>query len=856
MDQEPMEDVEDPCPDVDALLDFVEKRLNDTDRVLVRQHLERCPDCMAEVATALTRPGAEAETASLSDDTFASRPPGSLAAPQLGRFQILSQVGSGGMGEVFSAYDPQLNRRVAIKVLKRSHHAIDQARFTREAQALARISHPNVVPIHEAGTHGDSLFIAMEFVEGVTLKEWSNNLDRERDNLGRMLEVLQQAGEGLAAAHESGLVHRDFKPSNVLVGKDGRVRVVDFGVARSSGVGEAASLVDASIGPMSEATLTQTGYAIGTPAYMAPEQLLGTVSAASDQFAFCTVAWEVLFGTRPFIGHSSRELLVNIQSQVVLRPATVRIPQRIEAALRRGLAVDPDQRFPTMQVLLSELRRGHQHRGWRSLTVAGGGMAAFLLALGGAAYASSLANKPCTDSASRLSGVWDPAARERVGSAIREAQAAEASDIARRVEKKLDNYTRAWMDSHREACEASRVRGELPLEVMELRMACLDTRLSNLSTLVEKLANGKGGGPPAENLLEDLAPVESCQDTEYIRLDPSVQPSIDTARQLLTNADSLRAKGYLEASREMASMALAKASGQDVPCLEIEANLALAKATIGLGQYEESRRSVDDAHRLRAHCAQARAVFEHAGVAMSSVGGLREASVTRERRDRTGTELPGASPPPAAEAVIRSRVAKPGSSPRGKTTSQWQTEWSKWAMETPQRLFVFSDGADNYCAVNQSGDVRFLAGALNVDGNRSQAARTCVIPEGTALFFPVINEFHGAFDPKETEQKLRDSLGCAKHAAGVLEIDGVRLEDIRAHYSESHPFAVNLPKDNAFGVDESTVPGMRLEISVSAGHYFFVEPLPPGIHTLRWTAVNACTNLQVIDHTIVVERAE
>ena len=216
----------------------------------------------------------------------------------LGRYIVLDRVGEGGMGIVYTAYDPELNRRVAIKLVRavasKSTSAKDrQARLLREAQAMARLSHPNVIAVHDVGTYGEQVFIAMELVDGTTLKEW---LKQARRSWREIVEVFLAAGKGLAAAHAAGLVHRDFKPSNVLVGKDGRVRVMDFGVARP--VSTADDKVPGE-SPFAEVdvALTRVGSVVGTPRYMAPEQRGGQpVDPRSDQFSFCASLYEALYG--------------------------------------------------------------------------------------------------------------------------------------------------------------------------------------------------------------------------------------------------------------------------------------------------------------------------------------------------------------------------------------------------------------------------------------------------------------------------------------------------------------------------------------------------------------------------------
>jgi serine/threonine protein kinase len=269
----------------------------------------------------------------------------------IGRFVMLELLGSGGMGEVFLCYDPELDRRVAVKLLRpiRGGRAGEApARLLREARAIARLSHPNVVTVHDVALWEGRVFLAMEYVAGPTLTAWA------RDHVGETAEIVavyRRAGEGLAAAHRAGLVHRDFKPDNVLVAEGGRPRVLDFGIARADESADDVPVLSSSsalavIDPAID--LTSTGMLLGTPAYMAPEQLSGLpVDARTDQFSFCVALWEALHGQRPFAGDDLLTLTANVlQARLRPPPRETRVPERIERALRRGLSRDPRRPLP------------------------------------------------------------------------------------------------------------------------------------------------------------------------------------------------------------------------------------------------------------------------------------------------------------------------------------------------------------------------------------------------------------------------------------------------------------------------------------------------------------------------------
>jgi tRNA A-37 threonylcarbamoyl transferase component Bud32 len=277
--------------------------------------------------------------------------PSEIGPSEIGRFSILAKLGEGGMGIVYLARDAQLDRQLAVKLIHpRVHTELATTRLLREAQSLARLSHSNVVHVYEVGQHAGALFIAMEYVDGVTLGQWIRAAQRP---WWSSLPYLLQAGRGLQAAHDAGLVHRDFKPANVMVGTDGRVRVLDFGLARPATESDASN---SSVPNASDGHVTATGALVGTPAYMAPEQFTGGVSdALSDQFSFCATVFECLFGETPIIGTNLDEISTNHKRKSLRAiPRNTALPDRIRAALERGLAFSPQDRWPSMAALLAE----------------------------------------------------------------------------------------------------------------------------------------------------------------------------------------------------------------------------------------------------------------------------------------------------------------------------------------------------------------------------------------------------------------------------------------------------------------------------------------------------------------------
>lgn len=328
------------CPDENTIVRFARGQLAGDARAAIVEHVDRCQDCtllVAELARMSHAPRAPGAPTTPYRDVARPLAPGE----HVGRYVVEGPLGAGAMGAVYAARDPSLGRRVALKVvLARATQldppAVAQARLLREAQAMARLQHPNAVAVYETAMHEDAVFFAMEYVEGGTLRDW---LVTKRPMRAR-LDALLAAGEGLAAAHDAGVLHRDFKPDNVLVGADGRVRVTDFGLA--------------ALGP--PRALTLGGAIVGTPAYMAPEQLVGLpVDARADQFAFAVTACEALYGARPFAGTTVDDVRLSMESGPAIGRAPD-VPPAIARVLARALARDPGQRWPSVRALLHELR--------------------------------------------------------------------------------------------------------------------------------------------------------------------------------------------------------------------------------------------------------------------------------------------------------------------------------------------------------------------------------------------------------------------------------------------------------------------------------------------------------------------
>lgn len=446
------------------------------------------------------------------------------AGSKVGRYVVLEKLGFGGMSIVYKAYDPQLDRAIALKLMRVGAAAAASERLLREAQALAKLSHPNIVAVHDVGVVGDEVFVAMEFVAGVTLTEWCRGKGRTLDEV---LEAFRGAGRGLAAAHAAGLVHRDFKPDNVIVGGDARPRVLDFGLARAAGATEAGL----PSGPRAF-HVTSSGALAGTPAYMAPEQHLGgDVDGRSDQFAFCVALWEAVYRHPPFVARTVEEMADAVtHGRVAEPPADARAPGWLRPVLLRGLSVAPADRHPTMDALLEALARDPRARRRRAIAIAVGGLAAVALVVGlGLALVRADRSRACDGAEGRLAGVWDGPVKARVQRAFDASGRPHATETFARVVRVLDGQAAEWAAMQRESCEAARA-GHQGKTATALRAHCLDERRTEMRQLTTKLA--RGGARTVDGAVHaafELTSVAACGDVAALALASPHEQSAATA---------------------------------------------------------------------------------------------------------------------------------------------------------------------------------------------------------------------------------------------------------------------------------------------------------------------------------------
>ncbi|HEX3480956.1 MAG TPA: serine/threonine-protein kinase [Kofleriaceae bacterium] len=485
------------CPDANLIAAFVGGTLDPARAEQLAGHLDGCEACDELVAwstrAAESSPVRGEIGAVLGDRDLRPRD------PEFGRYILLELIGAGGMGVVYAAFDPRLDRKVALKLVW-DEDAAARASIEREARLAARLQHPNAIAIYDVGAVGERVYLAMEYVDGATLAAWVRGARTRREVLG----VFVQAARGLAAAHRAGLVHRDFKPSNALVGNDGRVRVLDFGLARA--VHDAPDRPDRPAGPRTP-DASGGGSRAGSPAYMAPEQLRGEPAGpAADQFAFCVALHEALYGTRPFAGDSLDELAASVQAgRVVEPPRGTRVPPWLRRVILRGLRTDAGARFASMEALAAALGRDptRARRAWIAV-----GVLACAAGVGVAGHARAVHQRgaACDAHEQRMRVLAGPEQARRVRAAFAATGASFAAAAADKSLATLERYAGELGQRSREVCLADDT-------TRERRMACLDERAAELAGLVDAFAGAdRVVVARAVSAAAQLRPVATCDE--------------------------------------------------------------------------------------------------------------------------------------------------------------------------------------------------------------------------------------------------------------------------------------------------------------------------------------------------------
>ncbi len=551
-----------------------------------------------------------------------------LPRERLGRFILLDVLGKGGMGTVLRAHDQRLDRQVALKVLHPAVAERHAARLVREAQALAKLSHPNVVQVYEVGEAETRTFIAMELVRGKTLHRW------QRESPGppwrALVEAYLQAGAGLAAAHAAGLVHRDFKPANCIIDDEGRARVLDFGLVREADEpSPPASAGDCSPGeaPEGDSALTGTGAMLGTLAYMPPEQMQGlSADARSDQFSFCVSLYEAVYGERPFFDEQLRaHKLTGAVAEVRPAPKGSRVPTTLRRVLLRGLSSDREARWPSMDALLAALRQQVAPRRRRRL-----GLGLGLAIAGGSLVALRYTGEEprCEGARAQLEGVWDDARKQEVEAALLGTELSYAEATWVRVEQRLDDYGRDWVSKREEVCEATRIHGEQTEEVMDLRVACLSRQRIALRKSIDVLVHAdQTAVKRAVTLVASLPDLSRCDDVNALRsgltlpsqreviVPPEVLPPEDSPvaneRERLAEARALRKVGLYEQAAAVIQEVVDRAEVLGHAPLMAEARLERANVRRARAEYADAEEDLEAAYLLAVELGH-RAVEEEA----------------------------------------------------------------------------------------------------------------------------------------------------------------------------------------------------------------------------------------------------
>jgi len=559
----------------------------------------------------------DSDATTLSDDSHGEPLPPPRA---VGPYVLLEPLGEGGMGVVYRAHDPRLDREVAIKLLRADVMRPGErarARLIREARAMAHLAHPNVVQVFDVGTVGRQVFVAMELVHGGTLTRWLRMRTRAT---AEILDVFVQAGRGLLAAHEKGIVHRDFKPDNVLVGEDGRVRVTDFGLARAIEDDPASArraagpeprqsepdvILPASITTSGSDTLlrlpthdhgplTRTGVVMGTPAYMALEQHVGAPSdARTDQFSFCVALFEALAGLRPFGGTNDMELgRAKRNMQVRELPPRPGLRPALRRAILRGLQADPTLRWPSMAPLLAAMEPPRRVRAWLGL-----GIGATVALSAGLWVASSDAEiDRCEGGAARTERVWNEGRRAAVERAFVATGVPYAEDAWQRVRGRVDDHLVQWRAAHAEACTS------VPADV---RMHCLDRALARLEGLVGTLEQADAAMMEhAVDLASSVRSPTACLDpVQASRGQPTAPtPALDEAwvhqGDAIARVELLLQAGRGHGALELARTLVQQAEGTDWPPLRAQALLALGEAREAVHDFNGAQQALTESYWL------------------------------------------------------------------------------------------------------------------------------------------------------------------------------------------------------------------------------------------------------------------
>ncbi len=538
------------CPSEALLQAFVDGELAVANIATLAAHLDGCAACRSILGAAQPVRDGEGDV------------------DHVGRYVLRRTLGQGGMGVVYEAFDPELDRVVALKLLRSELGSPRlQSRLVTEARAMAKLSHPNVVSVYDIGRSDEQVFLVMDLVVGSSLRVWMSAAQR---SLREVLDVFTRAGTGLAAAHSAGLLHRDFKPENVLIASDGRVLVGDFGLALSADEALDGAVIAGE----------------GSPAYMAPEQRAGIgFDERSDQYSYCLALREALTDAAGSVG-----------------PSPLRVPRWLWRIVERGIAHDPAQRYSTMTELLAALARGR--RGQRLRPIALGVLVA-AVGLGGVAFWAGIqrqrATQQCRNGAAQVDALWSPAIADRVGNAFVRTASPLADQSWQRARVALDAYGLAWRDAHQRICEATRLHGEQSEALLDRKMNCLAERRQVLGGVVALLEHVDGAVlERVPSVLQLLQPVATCEEMGADTLAPPPPDAqhalvVEEARGIVAQAAAAISAGRYEDGLALASRGRAVARASHYLPVQAEASLWVGTAQGRLGHPQEAERALEEA---------------------------------------------------------------------------------------------------------------------------------------------------------------------------------------------------------------------------------------------------------------------
>ncbi|MGV6852088.1 MAG: serine/threonine-protein kinase [bacterium] len=532
----------------------------------------------------------------------------SLKGSSVGRYVLIEQVGSGGMGVVYSAYDPQLDRKVAIKFL---HHKFVgnnkdtelQQRLLAEARSLAKLAHPNVVTIYDSGIYAKQVYIATEFLSGPTL----NRLDKSlSDNWESLLKLYIEAGKGLNAAHEAGLVHRDFKPGNIMLDQSGRAKVMDFGLAKQlDDQAETAPFTheyftSEALSPDSwSSPESYSGVIMGTPAYMSPEQIQGyPATELSDQFSYCVALFEALFKTKPFKARTPQSALDKIKKGAAHKiPKNSSIPGNVQKIIFKGLSFDPEQRYPSMRALLDALHAAREkpprYKYFAAITLA--------ILIGSVLFIRQEQADLCAFDDDPVNELWSPQAQSQVKSAFLSTNKSFATESWGLVNDKILGYLSKWKQKRVQACQLTHVQGSQSEELLDLQMLCLNHNKDSLKALIAVLSKADDTiVSRSTRAVAELPALSSCDNPKSLleRLplpnNESQQKLIQQQEQYILTSKALYDAGKYQQSVDILDQVTPK-SMAIYPPLKASYLYRKGRAQERLSQLEQSEKNLEAA---------------------------------------------------------------------------------------------------------------------------------------------------------------------------------------------------------------------------------------------------------------------